>query len=343
MTVRDDTHPSRGARPDNPLPQGRIIALCGGVGGAKLALGLARLLPPEQLAVVVNTGDDFDHMGLRVCPDLDTVMYTLAGQSNPVQGWGLADESWRLMERLVALGGADWFQLGDLDLATHILRTAWLREGLTLTQVTQRLALALAIGATLLPMSDDPVSTVVHTADGRSLPFQQYFVRERCEPVVSRLEFVGADVAQPHPRLLQLLAEEETAGVVICPSNPYLSIDPLLQLPGLRSALQQSGVPVVAVAPIVAGGAIKGPTGKIMTELGVPVTPHAVARHYDGLLDGFLLDRQDAEQADAIAALGIRVVIEQTVMQTLADRMALAAAALGLIQELQVTHGRNRV
>lgn len=317
---------------NHPLPQGRILALCGGVGGAKLALGLARLLPPERLTVVVNTGDDFDHMGLRVCPDLDTVMYTLAGQNNQAQGWGLADESWRLMERLVALGGEDWFQLGDLDLATHILRNHWLREGQSLTQVTARLAQSMGVATPLIPMSDDPVSTLVHTADGRTLPFQQYFVRERCQPVVARLEFAGAAVARPHPLLLQQLADSDTAGVVICPSNPYLSIDPLLRLPGVREALQRSNAPVVAVAPIVAGGAIKGPTAKIMSELGVPVTPTAVAQHYRDFLDGFVLDQQDAGQADAIAALGVTVAMEQTVMQTLADRTALAAATLELIR-----------
>lgn len=317
---------------NHPLPEGRVIALCGGVGGAKLALGLARLLPAERLTVVVNTGDDFDHMGLRVCPDLDTVMYTLAGQNNQAQGWGLADESWRLMERLVALGGDDWFQLGDLDLATHILRSHWLREGQSLTQVTARLAHSMGVATPLIPMSDDPVSTVVHTVDGRTLPFQHYFVRERCQPVVARLEFAGAAAARPHPLLLQLLADPATAGVVICPSNPYLSIDPLLQLPGVREALQGSAAPVVAVAPIVAGGAIKGPTAKIMSELGVPVTAAAVAQHYGDVLDGFVLDRQDAAQLDDIAALGVTVAVEQTIMRTLEDRTGLAAATLQLIR-----------
>lgn len=317
------------------LSHGRIIALCGGVGGAKLALGLAHLLPPERLTIVVNTGDDFDHMGLRVCPDLDTVLYTLAGQSNQAQGWGLADESWRLMQRLVTLGGEDWFQLGDLDLATHILRTQWLRDGETLTQVTRRLTQALGVDTQILPMSDGSVATVVHTADGRTLPFQQYFVREQCAPVVTRLEFMGAATAEPHPELLQQLADSSTAGVIICPSNPYLSIDPLLELPGVRDALQQSRAPVVAVAPIVAGGAIKGPTAKIMAELGVPVTPYTVAQHYGDFLSGFMLDRQDAALAGEIVALGVRVAVEQTVMKTLDDRINLATATLRLIAALR--------
>lgn len=319
---------------EKPLPRGRVIALCGGVGGAKLALGLARVLSPQQLMVVVNTGDDFDHMGLRVCPDIDTVIYTLAGQSNAAQGWGLADESWRVMGRLATLGGEDWFQLGDLDLATHVMRTHWLREGISLTEVTRRLARSLAVPVPVLPMSDDPVSTVVHTADGRRLPFQQYFVRERCEPVVSRLEFAGAETARPHPELMRLLASDEVAGVVICPSNPYLSIDPMLHLPGLRDALRRSRAPVVAVAPIVAGGAIKGPTAKIMKELGVPVTPAAVVRHYGDLLDGFVLDRQDADQMETIAAMGPAVAVEQTVMRSVEDRIALAAAVLRVIGDV---------
>lgn len=318
-----------------PLLQGQVIALCGGVGGAKLALGLALLLPPEQLTVVVNTGDDFDHVGLRVCPDLDTVVYTLAGQSNTAQGWGLADESWRVMERLVALGGDDWFQLGDLDLATHIMRNQWLREGLSLTETMRRLAQALGVSHPVLPMSDDPVNTLVHTADGRRLSFQQYFVRERCEPVVSRLEFAGAQAARPNPELMQLLADEQTAAVVICPSNPYLSIDPMLSLTGLREALRQTRAAVVAIAPIVAGGAIKGPTAKIMAELGIPVTSAAIAQHYGDVLDGFVLDQQDAVHRETIAASGLKVAVEQTVMSNLDDRVALAAAVLRLVADMR--------
>lgn len=312
----------------HPAIEGRVVALCGGVGGAKLALGLMNNLRPEQLVVVVNTGDDFDHLGLRICPDLDTVMYTLAGQSNREQGWGLADESWRVMQRLTALGGEDWFQLGDLDLATHLMRSHWRQQGLTLTEITRRLTTAMGVGVPLLPMSDDPVSTVVHTAGGEALAFQDYFVRQRCAPVVSRLEFVGAERARPQPEWLEVLAADDLAGVVICPSNPYLSIDPMLAIPGVREALQRVRAPRVAVAPIVAGGAIKGPTAKIMAELGIPVTPQAVASHYADLLDGFVLDASDAEARSSIADTGLAVAVEQTVMRTLDDRVSLAGRVL---------------
>jgi LPPG:FO 2-phospho-L-lactate transferase len=241
-----------------------IVALAGGVGGAKLAYGLYRALG-ERLAVVVNTGDDCEHWGLTVCPDLDTVMYNLAGINNPEFGWGLAGETQRALAMMQRYGGESWFGLGDGDLATHLLRTQRLRSGLNLTEVTFELKAALGIAAELLPMSDQPVRTVVQTDEGL-LPFQRYFVQRRCEPRLLGLEFAGLEAARPSPSVLAALAK--ASAVVLCPSNPYLSLDPILLLPGLAERLRAFTGPVVAVSPIVGGQALKGPAAKIMAELG---------------------------------------------------------------------------
>ncbi len=306
----------------------RILAITGGVGGAKLGLGLATLLPADQLSFAVNTGDDFTHLGLEICPDLDTLTYTLAGVANPEAGWGRRDETWSFMETLRTLGGESWFQLGDRDLALHALRTEMLRQGATRTEVAARIADALGVAHPLLPMSDDAVRTTVHTVDG-PLAFQHYFVRDRCAPQVKGFEFQGIESARPNPAILDCLQQAD--GVVICPSNPYVSIDPLLHLPGMRDALRQAAAPVVAVSPIVGGSAIKGPTAKMMRELAVPSTAAGVAAHYGDLLDGFVLDEQDA---DSRHGLPVATVVTQTVMITLEDRVALARAVLEFLAAL---------
>jgi LPPG:FO 2-phospho-L-lactate transferase len=246
----------------------RIIALSGGVGGAKLALGLSRVLPPGDLTVVANTGDDFEHLGLSISPDIDTLLYTLAGLDNPATGWGRRDESWNFMAALEALGGETWFRLGDRDLATHIERTRRLRAGESLSQITDDFRRRFGIAARILPMSDDPVRTRVKTKDGW-LDFQPYFVRHRCEPVITAIEFAGAADARPQPELLAALADPALSAVIICPSNPFISIEPILALRGVRAALRDCAAPVVAVSPIIGGHAVKGPTAKMMQELGL--------------------------------------------------------------------------
>jgi len=309
------------------------LALSGGVGGAKLALGLSRVLAPEQLTIVSNTADDFEHLGLHISPDLDTVMYTLAGLSNTELGWGLAGESWHFLEALERLAGQTWFRLGDRDLATHILRTQSLAGGASLSEVTAILCRQLGIAHRLLPMSDDPVRTMVATDPGE-LAFQHYFVREQCQPVVTGFRFAGIEQARPQPAMMQLLESGSLAALILCPSNPFVSVDPLLGLPGVRAAIIDSGVPVIAVSPIVSGMALKGPAAKMMAEMGMPVTALGVAEHYHGLVNCFVLDHADATLADDIEALGMRAAVTSTVMQSLTDREQLAQTVLALAREM---------
>ncbi len=305
------------------------LALTGGIGGAKLALGLAHVLGPTKVAFVVNTGDDFEHLGLHISPDLDTLTYTLASRSNTDTGWGRGDESWHFMDALEELGGETWFQLGDRDLALHVERTRMLAAGATLTEVTRHLGAALGIDHPILPMSDDPVRTIVHTPDG-TLSFQHYFVRDRCRPKVTGFTFQGAGEAAPNPRILEIL--EECQGILICPSNPFVSVDPILAVSGMRAALKSCSAPLVAVSPIVGDRAIKGPTAKMMRELDVPSTARQVALHYGDLLDGFLLDEQDASQH---GTLPVPTAVAQSVMVTLEDRIALAEAAVAFLEDLR--------
>ncbi|HEX2264827.1 MAG TPA: 2-phospho-L-lactate transferase, partial [Solirubrobacterales bacterium] len=296
-----------------------MVALCGGIGGAKLALGLYRVLGPDELTLIVNTGDDFEHLGLHVSPDLDTVLYTLSGLADPERGWGRADESWNFMAALSELGGEDWFRLGDRDLAIHVLRAQWLRSGRPLSRFMADAARRLGIRARIVPMSNDPVRTMVQTSDG-VLPFQRYFVERRCEPQVLRIWFEGASAARPAAEAIDAIAGPRLEAVVICPSNPYLSVDPILAVPGLREALESAAAPVVAVSPIIGGAAVKGPTTKIMAELGVDRTSAAIAAHYRGLLDGLVIDNGDVADAPA---LDIAVEAAPTLMRDLADREAL--------------------
>lgn len=307
-----------------------ILALAGGVGGAKLARGLADVLAPDQLTVVVNTGDDFEHLGFHISPDLDTVMYTLAGLNDPVQGWGIAGETWSFMQALERLGGATWFKLGDRDLATHVERRQRLSAGESLSAVTEHLCAKLGIRHRVAPMSDQAVRTLVHTAEG-VLSFQDYFVRLRCEPVVTKLEFTGADASRMSELLRSTLSSPALDAVIICPSNPYLSIAPILAVPGMRTALEERRVPVVAVSPIVGGKAIKGPAAKIMRELGKESSSLEIARFYRGLIDVLVVDHADAGLSDAIREIGVRPVITNTVMTESQARTALARFIVDLI------------
>jgi len=301
-----------------------IVALSGGVGGAKLALGLSRVLPPEDLLVVVNTGDDFEHLGLSISPDIDTVVYTLSGLANRELGWGRHDETWSFMETLSSLGGETWFRLGDRDLALHVERTRRLRGGETLSAITDDLRQRLGIPQRILPMTDDPVRTRLLTDDGW-LDFQEYFVHRRCEPVVRQLDFHGAATARAHPGFLAALSDPRLQGVVICPSNPFISVEPILAIPGIRAALATCAAPVIAVSPIIAGRAVKGPTAKMMTELGLDASAGTVAQRYNDLLDGYVIDHADMSEVVSIDA---RVTLAQTLMTTLEDREALAKTVL---------------
>ncbi len=305
------------------------LALTGGIGGAKLALGLAQVLGPREIIFVVNTGDDFEHLGLRICPDIDTLTYTLAGVVNTKTGWGRSNESWNFMAALEQLGGATWFRLGDKDLALHVQRTQKLNAGATLSEITGEIAAALDIAHSILPMSNDPVRTVVHTENG-ALAFQHYFVRDRCRPEVTGFHFEGAGAAAINPALRTAL--DGCDGVLICPSNPFVSIDPMLAVAGMRDALKACKAPIVAVSPIVAAQAIKGPTAKMMRELNLPTDARAVAQHYGDLLDGFLIDDRDAALH---GTLDIPTAVAQSIMVTLEDRIELAKAALGFIEKIK--------
>lgn len=309
----------------------RVIALSGGIGGAKLVLGLARVLAPEELLVIANTGDDFDHLGLSISPDIDTLVYTLAGLANPELGWGRKDETWAFMETLATLGGETWFRLGDKDLALHVERTLRRARGETLSAITADLASRLGVGPRVLPISDDPVRTRVRT-DAGWLDFQDYFVREQCRPVVRELAFQGAAEARAHPEILAALRGPAPRAVIICPSNPFISIEPILAVPDIRAAIRDCTAPVLAVSPIIGGRAVKGPTAKMMAELGFAVTAETVAARYADLLDLYVVDPAD------LAAPGrgqARRVAAPILMQSLADRENLARIVLTLADEFR--------
>ena len=303
------------------------LALAGGVGGAKLALGLSGILPPSALTVVVNTGDDEEFHGLHVSPDVDTVMYTLAGLSNPETGWGITGETFNALERLNAYGADSWFNLGDKDLATHIRRTHLLRQGESLSAVTDSLRSALGVAHPIGPMSDDPVRTMLTTAIGE-LPMQTWFVKHRCEPAVSSIRFAGAEQAQPSPAFTQALRDCDV--LVFCPSNPFVSVAPILALPVVRDAIERFDGARIAVSPIVGGQAIKGPAAKMMGELGIESSCVGVAKQYRGLCDIFVLDDVDADRAPDIEALGMRAAVTNTMMITDDDKVRLAEYICGL-------------
>ena len=310
-----------------------ILALAGGVGGAKLAAGLQQILG-ETLTVAVNTGDDFRHLGLAISPDLDTVMYTLAGINNRQTGWGLAGETWSFMDMMARLGGETWFRLGDHDLATHVERSRRLAAGESLSAVTAALCARLGVTARVVPMSDDPVRTMVQTDSGE-LAFQDYFVRLHCEPAVRALRFDGASTARIGAAFADAFAAPALEGIAICPSNPYLSIGPMLALAEVEQQLRRRTVPAVAVSPIIAGRAVKGPAEKIMRELGLEASALEVARGYLGLIDGFVLDAQDAALASAVEALGLRALVIDTLMSDTTRASAVARETLHLIASLR--------
>jgi LPPG:FO 2-phospho-L-lactate transferase len=308
----------------------KIVALSGGVGGAKLAHGLSLVLPPEDLTVIVNTGDDFEHFGLYICPDLDTVCYALAGLANPKTGWGYMRETWAAITHVEKLGGPGWFQLGDRDLATHLERTRRLREGVPLSQITEQFCSAWGIYHRILPVSDQPIHTIVQTDQG-DLAFQEYFVHRRCEPRVKGFEFEGAESAPPAPGVIETFKEADA--VVFCPSNPWVSIAPILAIGSLRAAIQVKTA--VAVSPIIGGHAVKGPAAKMYLEMGIQPSALAVARHYGELIKGFVLDQTDKPCAAEVEAGGQHVLVTRTLMRNVRDRRRLAEDVLNFIGSLQ--------
>ncbi len=312
----------------------KIVALAGGVGGAKLAHGLAQILPPQDLTVIVNTGDDFEHYGLYICPDLDTVCYTLAGFANQETGWGRADETWHVIENAARLGGPNWFRLGDRDLGTHLERTRRLKEGQTLSQITKDFCKIWGIEQTVLPMSDQPVKTIVETEEG-DLAFQEYFVHRRCEPRVRGFRFEGVEVAEPAPGAREAIQSADA--VIICPSNPWVSIDPILQVFFINASSSEwdrdwrKGKPVVAISPIIGGQTVKGPAAKMFHELGIEPSALAVANHYCDLITGFVLDKID-EQLKGEIDLNMSTMVTNTLMKDLIDRSRLAQELLHFIE-----------
>jgi LPPG:FO 2-phospho-L-lactate transferase len=301
-----------------------VVALSGGIGGAKLALGLSRIVKLDNLIIVANVGDDFEHLGLHISPDADTLMYTLAGLDNSKLGWGRQDETWAFMETLSALGGEDWFHLGDRDLAVHVERTRRLRHGESLSAITADFCRRLGVGPRLLPATDDRLRTRLRTDEGW-LDFQDYFVRLQCRPVVRELAFAGAEQTRPHPDLLAALGNERLRAVIICPSNPFISVEPILAVRGMRQALSACAAPIIAVSPIIGGRAVKGPTAKMMLELGMTPSAAAVAKRYGDLLDGYVMDMGDAEEAAYVTP---KVTLAPTLMTNLAEREQLARVVL---------------
>jgi LPPG:FO 2-phospho-L-lactate transferase len=308
----------------DPLdPQNKVVALAGGVGGAKLAVGLANVLAPDQLTIIGNVGDDFELYGLHISPDLDTVMYTLAEVANPATGWGLAGDTWQMLDMLKCYGEEAWFRLGDRDLATHVLRTQWLAHGITLTEVTGRLARGLGVRHRFLPVTDDSLRTMVDTVEEGPLGFQEYFVRRHWQPTVTRVWYEGADRARLTTQVETVLQEARI--IIVCPSNPVLSIMPILAVPGLRAALEQRRGTCIAVSPFIGGKAIKGPAVKIMGELKLDISPRGLVGYYDGLLDGLVIDEADRE---CVAEEDIPLLVTRTLMQSAEDKERLARECL---------------
>ena len=309
------------------LPPGRkVIALSGGIGGAKLALGLMHILASDSLTVIANTADDFEHMGLAISPDIDTLVYTLAGLSDTERGWGRAGETWTFMAALEALGGETWFNLGDGDLAMHVLRSARLAKGDGLTAITADISATLNVGARILPMSDQPVRTRLRTSDGW-LDFQDYFVGRQAQPMVSEIAYSGVKAAQPAPGLIETLLGNDVAAIVICPSNPLISIEPILAVPGIRQALADATAPVVAVSPIIDGEAVKGPTAKMLLELGYSATATTVLQRYEDLIDIYIADPRDMKALTAIRPRA-SIVPADIMMVTFDDRKRLARTVM---------------
>jgi LPPG:FO 2-phospho-L-lactate transferase len=314
----------------------KVAALAGGVGGAKLADGLAQTLPPEDLTIIVNTGDDFSHLGLHIAPDLDTVCYALAGIANPATGWGQVNETWLALESLGQLGGPTWFRLGDRDLGIHLERTRRLKAGQPLSQITRDFCLAWGIKPRVLPMSDDPVPTWVDTLEGE-LPFQEYFVQRQCHPQVTGFRFDGADRARPAPGVIEAMQQADQ--IIFCPSNPWVSIDPILAITGVRDTINTRRLDkkciVIAVSPIVGGETIKGPAAKMYRELGIEPSALSVARHYTNLLTGLVLDNLDTHLVQEIHSMDVQTLVTDTIMRSPGDRRRLAEEVLAFGQSLK--------
>ena len=304
-----------------------IVALVGGVGGAKLAYGLAQVLQPNQLTIIVNTADDFTHLGLRISPDLDTVCYTLAGLANPETGWGRVNETWNVLTRLKAMDMPDWFLLGDADLATHITRTSRFSSGWTLSQITQKFCEKWDILVKVLPMSDNVVQTRVYSSEGE-LGFQEYFVHRMCQPVVRGFKFDGVENSKPAPGVIDAINRSD--GVIICPSNPWVSIDPILAVPGVRTAIQSHLT--IAVSPIIGNKTIKGPAAKMFSELGIEPSAYTIAQHYEDLIDSLVIDNTDVHLAQKINDIGIRTFATNIIMKDRMDRVNLAKNTIEYIR-----------
>ncbi len=309
-----------------------VTALAGGIGASKFLVGLAGVMPPEDISIIANTGDDIELFGLRICPDIDTVTYTLAGVINEDTGWGLKGDTFECLQWLARYGEASWFNLGDHDLATHIFRTNQLRSGRSLSEVTDGVRRSLGVRSTILPMTDAYTPTRVVTDEGE-MHFQEYFVRRRCEPRVREIRFDNIESAEPAPGVVTAILEAEA--VIICPSNPFISIGPILAVPGVRDALRETAATVVAITPIIGGQALKGPAADMLRDLGHEVSASAVAEMYDDLLDAFILDEMDVERTADIQARGIRVFSTDTVMNTLDDKQHLARWVLEMLKPFQ--------
>ena len=308
----------------------KVVALAGGVGGAKFVHGLAKLLTPEDLTIIVNTGDDFEYLGLSISPDLDTVCYTLAELANPKTGWGRVDESWITFDEIAALGGPDWFHLGDKDLGTHLLRTLYLKQGRSLSDITAAFCNRWGVNHPIYPMSDDPVRTIIHTNKGEALAFQEYFVHQACEPAVRSFEFRGVEKAGPNQFALRAIEGSDI--VMIVPSNPWVSIDPILAVRGYREAIAEK--PVLAVSPLIGGMALKGPAAKMYQELGIRPSAAAVANHYRKLLTGFVFDHQDAHELEKIQRWRIIALVTDIIMKDNQDRIRLAEEVIRFAERI---------
>ena len=313
-------------------PDSKIVALCGGVGGSKLALGLNEILDQKNLSIITNTGDDFLYLGFYICPDIDTVIYTLAGINNPENGWGRKNETWKTLDVLKELGADTWFKLGDKDLAVHLFRSKEKRNGILLTTITRKISNKFGLRTNILPMSNHMVHTTLDTNIGE-ISFQDYFVRKKCEPVVKNIIFkskkpVATDAVN------RALKAQDLNGLVICPSNPYLSIDPILSIPRIKKLIQNLKKPRIAISPIVDGDSIKGPTSKIMQEMGIEVSSSSIAKHYQGLIDGIIIDQSDEAQVNNIEKMGIQVKLANIIVKTKTEKNKLAQESLEFLDEI---------
>ena len=313
----------------------KYLALTGGVGGAKLCVGLSKILNAYEIAFVVNTGDDFTHLDFPICPDLDSLMYALSAENNEELGWGRKGETWNFLMSFAELGGENWFQLGDRDLAVHVMRKQLLGKGLTLAEVTSELYQRFGISHAVIPMTNEQVATKIQS-QGELQSFQKYFVKEKCEPKIEKIVYHGSKHAKAVPAVLEKLKEPDLSGVVICPSNPFLSIDPILSLETIKSALLSLEVPVVAVSPIIQGSAVKGPTEKIMGELGFTQSALGIAEHYDNLITHFVLDNEDVNLRLEVEKLGLNVLVCNTLMKSLDDKTELADNVIKLIKNTSI-------